>query len=112
MAVLKRMINNVRVENNFTPMSAILAERLLIYVAKGNFLGLHFQNHAFAQRDNFGNEINFQASTELKHSNYESETNQIGRNFCNLMLNSFILLVYGTLGKGQRKCYRRSQAGC
>ena len=57
MAVLKRMINNVRVENNFTPMSAILAERLLIYVAKGNFLGLHFQNHAFAQRDNFGNEI-------------------------------------------------------
>ena len=51
---LKKMINEIRTENHFSPMSAILAERLLLYVAYGNYICVSYINKAFATRDSKG----------------------------------------------------------
>jgi hypothetical protein len=51
---VKKRINQIRIENKFSLMAAIAAERLLSHVANGGWLGASADHYCFGIKDNAG----------------------------------------------------------
>jgi hypothetical protein len=43
---MKAQLNKIRLDNNFSPLAAILAERVIMHVQAGGFLGANAEHYA------------------------------------------------------------------
>lgn len=48
---MKAELNQIRIDNNFSPLAAVLAERVLIHVYTGGFLGANAEHYSMGLKD-------------------------------------------------------------